>query len=137
MEPVRSLESPVQIFRVMQTDGTDRPLCGTGNCQLGARVGTDIRVDIHGQVHPRTGGISVTPNDPKLLPPHLRPERFGGIGRLPLFQLDETQLGPSLCYRPDPKRPDVHGFVEPGTMMILSFYQAALAATAQDWRLVP
>lgn len=127
-----------RLFRVMQKDqATDHPLCGNGSCQLGARVGVDIRPDDDNQVHPGRGGLSVTPDDPKHLPLHFRPKQLGGNGRLPVFQIECNQLGSSLQYRSDPQKPHAHGFIEPAKMMALSCYQAALAATQNRWSLVP
>jgi hypothetical protein len=122
----------------MQMDkNTQRPLCGTGSSQLGARENIDIHPDDQGNVQPGKGGMSVTPDDPKRLPPHYRPQNLGGLGRLPVFSISEQQLGQDLVYRPDPKKPTQHGFIEPGMMMKQTLYQNALAKTEKDWSLVP
>lgn len=97
----------------------------------------DIRPDPASHVHPGRGGMSVTPDDPSRLPPHFRPASLGGFGRLPVFGIKILHLGASLHYRPDPKKPRRHGFVEPSERMHLVDYQAALAATAPAWRQVP
>jgi hypothetical protein len=117
----------------MRKDKSGRPLCGTGPKMLGARVPTDIAPDDQGTVSPETGGLSVTPDDPAFLPVHLRPKALGGQGKLPVFKIPVAALGALLAYRPDPKGPDRHGFIEPLRVMLLDAYQAALAATAPSW----
>lgn len=79
------------------------------------------------------GGISVTPDDPARLPPHLRPLSLGGECGLPLFSIKRASLGRRLAYRPDPKRPTRHGMVEPAVSMAAGSYQDALAATSLAW----
>ncbi len=92
---------------------------------LGARAPIDIKVDPDGRVHPARGGMSVTPDDPGRLPPHFRPVSLGGYGKLPVFGIAVVRLGERLSYRPDPKRPARHGFVEPGASMPLGAYAPA------------
>ena len=118
----------------MVKDLDGRPTCGTGSCMLGARVPVDIKPDESGQVHPGGGGLSVTPHDPVRLPPHLRPISLGGFGKLPVFEVEEGDLGTQLRYRPDARKPDRHGQVEPALAMVLAQYQGALAATRAAWR---
>jgi hypothetical protein len=104
---------------------------------LGARPGIDIVLDAYNLVDRGTGGMSVTPDDPGRLPPHVRPKRFGGLGKLPIFGLETKRLGELLAYRADPRAPDRHGFVEPASRMPFEAYQAALAGTQPDWWEVP
>ncbi len=118
----------------MRKDETGRPLRGAESNMLGVRPGADIHPDASSGVSGGRGGLSVTPDDPRLLPPHVRPPRFGGRGKLPVFALPMDCLGTSLAYRPDPERPERHGFVEPGELMDLGEYQAALGATQPSWR---
>jgi len=86
---------------------------------LGVRVPIDVRPDANGTVAPGGGGMSVTPDDPARLPPHLRPVSHGGLGVLPVFGMPVGGLGLLLSFRPDPRRPDRHGFVEPSRVMTL------------------
>jgi len=104
---------------------------------LGARVGVDVRPDAAGNVQPAQGGISVTPEDPSRLPPHLRPIRLGGQCGLPLFKIDDGSLGRALAYLPSPKKPTRHGLIEPAALMAIGNYQSALAATSVAWNEVP
>lgn len=125
-------EHAEKLYRPMQTCGDGRPLVGTDNYMLGARIGIDVRPDSEGNVGPG-GGLSVTPGNPARLPPHLRPESLGGTGRLPVFVLLASQLGDGLAYVPDSKRPDRHGTVEPAETMPLAGYQKLLADTRDTW----
>jgi hypothetical protein len=74
-------------------------------------------------------GMSVTPDDPAWLPPHVRPRWLGGVGKLPVFSLDFAVIGAPLRVRLDPNHPDRHAFVEPASMMTVDEYQAALCST--------
>jgi hypothetical protein len=100
---------------------------------LGARPGIDLLV-IDGMVGPGEGGISVSPDDPRRLPSFRRPPELDGTGRDPVFAIDEQDLGPDLIYRPDPRNPDGHGFIEPVRPMPFEVYQQALIATQSAWR---
>ncbi len=118
----------------MKYASDDKPLCGSRANELGVRAGVDISQDGNGQVHPRTGGLSTTPDDPALLPPHVRPPSLGGQGKLPLFVLEVIQLDISLVPRRDPKSPLKHAFIEPGEVMALSKMQEHLCDTRAAWR---
>ncbi len=123
------------LYRTMVPDEDGRPRVGVKGSMLGVRPGVDIKPDAAGEVAPEQGGMSVTPNDPTLLPRHLRPEALGGHGRLPVFAIDAGLLAPGdLVFRPDPNSPKKHGFVEPAVRMSLSHYQTALAATRPCWK---
>jgi hypothetical protein len=123
----------------MRKNETGRPRVGSKREELGVRPGYDIPVNGDGTVTPRTGGMSITPDDPARLPPFLRPPRFGkgGFGILPVFVFDPIRLGSQLAYSADPKQAQRHGFVEPSQSMTIDAYQLALAATQIDWMEVP
>ena len=123
-----------RVFRAMLRAADGRPSCGDRDAMLGVRVSIDVKVDPGGRVQPARGGMSVTPDDPVQLPPHFRPIALGGLGKLPVFGIELSLLGAELSYRPDPKKPLRHGFVEPAVAMRLVDYQAALAATAAAWQ---
>jgi hypothetical protein len=120
----------------MRDDG-GHPLVERSGRGLGVRVFTarpDIPVDPEGRVHPGTGGMSVSPYDARNLPDHRRPpELDDGEGPDPIWYLYIEELGETLSFRPDPKKP-THGFVEPGDVMLLVAYEAALAGTRMTWR---
>ncbi len=54
----------------MRPDPVDpsRPRCGPDARSLGVRVHQDIKPDDKGDVHPETGGMSVSLDDPMNLP---------------------------------------------------------------------
>lgn len=124
---------PATLYRAMRKDSAGKPLCGTEGNSLGVRPGVDVRANDAGLVTSGHGGLSVTPNDPARLPPHVRPTRLGGKGKLPVFGIPALGLGEELAYRSDPERPDRHGFIEPAIDMKLDEYQSALAATQNAW----
>jgi hypothetical protein len=102
---------------------------------LGARVPIDIKPDATGAVARDTGGMSVTPNDPAKLPPHLRPTSLpGGQTTLPVFWISSRNLGEMLAFQAAKKRPDRHGFIEPAVAMQLDTYQTALCGTVLAWQ---
>src|SRR5262249_49399053 len=140
------------IWRGMRIDG-DRPRVGRGPTSLGVRVGPsendDINPDVDGFVYPGRGGMSVSPSVDALpthrLPRRLRvayPDRFPDasgpnglccwwMGKGPF---SEDQVADHLCLRLDPDDPEKHGFVEPDDKMNLGEYEAALAATQDQWQ---
>ena len=128
-------EDGLPLYRSMRVAEDGLPEVAPTARTLGARPGTDadIVVDAEGNVHPGTGGMSVSPNDPMNLPSHRRPPDLGGTGKDPVWCISSCNLGPDLQYRPDPKDPLGHGFVEPSRTMTLAEYQRALAETRTRW----
>jgi hypothetical protein len=120
---------------------------------LGVLIGPspqdDLDADDQGNVHPGAGGMSVAPTV-DLLPMHrvprrLRtkyPDRFPkavGSDRYQCWWMGDGpfvagRVAARLVLRPDPVRPKEHGFVEPDQTMNWSEYEAALAATRDQWR---
>jgi hypothetical protein len=124
---------PHRLFRAMRRVDGGAPPCGSVANQLGIRPGIDIPIAPDKRVHPGTGGMSVTPDDPARLPPHVRPLWLGGQGKLPVFALDLAVIAAPLGVRLDPKHPERHAFVEPAMMMTVDEYQAALCSTRAFW----
>ncbi len=87
-------------------------------------------------VHPESGGVSVSPPPPENLPEHLRPPEFGGYGKDHLFELDTDKLPSELRYRPDPKNPTGHGFVEPSESMSFEDFEQTIHGTRGLWTVV-
>ena len=108
------------------------PVCGPKATNLGVRE-RDLPPDEEGMVPPDSGGMSTTPDDPRLLPEEFRPESLGGLGRLPVFALEVTKLGPSLRARRDPRKPRKHAFIEPASRMLFGEYERLIHQTAPDW----
>ena len=116
------------IFRGM-TEEKGEPKVGDSARTLGVRPNRDIPVDTNGNVHPNTGGVSVSPS-PQDLPPHRKPIEFGGTGKDPVWKLDVADLGNDLQHVPD--KPG-HGTIQPKQSMPLSKYQTALANLKSKW----
>ena len=111
------------------------PECGPIARTLGARIPRDIQPDQWSRVHPGTGGMSVSPDDPMNLPPHRRPPPLWGYGKDLVFGIAASRLGADLEFRRDPQDPRNHGFVEPAFVVLADAYQRSLCATAERWRL--
>jgi hypothetical protein len=133
--PPVNLPAPKVLFRAMRSTPSGHPVCGPKATNLGVRE-RDLPPDEEGMVSPDAGGMSSTPDDPRLLPEEFRPESLGGFGRLPVFSLDVAKLGHNLQLRRDPKRPRKHAFVEPASRMLFSDYEQRVYETAQDWKKV-
>lgn len=123
-----------ELYRAMKRAEDTLPLCEDTARGLGARVPSDIALDPAGDVHPETGGMSVTPDDPSRMNMLRRPRTLGGLGKDPLWVLDGMALGDDLAWRRDPDAPDAHAFVEPARVMRLDTYRGALCGTRNQWR---
>jgi len=76
--------------------------------------------------------MSVTVDDPTLMPPARRPKWLGhGLSEDPLFRLETTGLGKDLTVRIDR---GAHGLVEPAAPRPLEQFEGLLAATRERWR---
>lgn len=118
----------------MKADADQHPSCGARFGQLGVRPDKDIAVQAGGIVQPRTGGMSVTPDNIGNMPLHLRPKSHGGAGALPVFEIETAALGSCLDVRRDPANPRSHAFVEPAATMRLTDLQQALCMTRTAWK---
>ncbi len=130
-------ESGTLLYRSMKPDTSGGPKIGPSARTLGVRPGAQGDIPVEGDVvKPNTGGMSVTPDDPMGLPSFRRPPGMGGTGKDPVYCISEECLGQSLRYRPDPHRPNEHGFIEPSKPMTLEDFQKALADTVRSWKKV-
>lgn len=77
--------------------------------------------------------MSVAVDAPKNLARHRRDAAFGGYGPDPVWEIDDEDLPSKLAFRPDPRNPSRHGFVEPIEPMTLAEYQNALATSRGFW----
>lgn len=127
-----------RLYRAMRSARDGQPVVGASASCLGVRLDRPVvnatPVNLDGTVYPETGGMSVTPDEPMRMPPFLRPPSLGGTGDDPIWELDENALGPGLTYRPDPRRPLDHGFIEPAHPLHRDQYEAELAATKPLWK---
>lgn len=140
VEHVRAgIQRPEVLYRVMRMDTDGGPQTGRKGSTLGVRIGPPSRrIDIpvtDGYVVPKTGGLSVVPDNPMKIAEEFRPPALGGTGDDPVWYLPIGELGARLHYRSDPKGPDDHGFVEPVEPMPLELYEEALMATGSAWKL--
>lgn len=117
------------LYRAMAKDG-DAPRLSDSSSGLGVREGHDLPVDEEGYVEPEAGGMSVTPEDPRLMRQSLRPRALGGTGRHPLWALDEGHLPADLSWRP---HGEGHGVVEPTQRTTFASYRTALQLTRPSW----
>ena len=121
------------VFRAMKAEGM-MPLTGRSRRTLGAIPGEppkgDIPVGRDGCVAPRTGGMSVAPDDPINLPRHRRPPTLGGEGRDPVFRYATTALPATLALCSD--HPE-HAFMEPCNECMFDEYQTAIHGTRSNW----
>lgn len=92
----------------------------------------DIYPDDEGAVHPESGGMSVTLDDPFEIPPHRRPASLGGDGDWPLWRILSDDLPERLATRNDR---DFHGLVEPSQQMSADEYVQSLESTQPKWDL--
>ncbi len=125
------------LYRAMKKGTDNKPVCGNNSGrELGIRINIDIEVDSDDYVYPGTGGMSVSPPPPSNLPEHRRPVELNGTGKDPLWKISSEILSQyRLQYRPDPQKPNQHGFIEPIEKMLLHFFQMALTLTSNDWEL--
>jgi hypothetical protein len=67
------------------------------------------------------------------LPPFRKPTAFGGVGRDPLWQIEDSQIGDDLEAVQDSA---THVSIMPRVSMLLEKYEAALANTQNNWQKV-
>jgi len=139
----RKIETMPRIYRAMYHDQA-KPVPGAKPNQLGARVPpaspTDVTQDAGGHVLPGSG-MSVAPAWRKL-PAFLIPERLKdkapkarGDDRLRIWRHGEGAFvdGAINAQLTLSRTTSKHGEVEPAQRIPLGEYQAALAATRDDW----
>jgi hypothetical protein len=123
------------LYRAMKAADDNLPQLGETARTLGPRPDIDIPIS-NGNVRPKTGGLSVSPNSPNNLPPHRRPAEFNGTGKDPIWHIQQSDLGSDLQYRPDPSNPSGHGFIEPAREMPYDQYRNAISATRDAWTIL-
>jgi hypothetical protein len=123
-----------KLYRAMQKGADGAPETAPNARALGIRPGIDVPAAFADEiVKPGEGGLSVSPDDPCNLPVFRRPRGFLGTGKDPVWEIESSQLGPDLCYRPDPAKAG-HGFIEPSRPLTLDEFQQAVAQTRGWWR---
>lgn len=127
-----------RLYRAMKEAADGRPELGRSARALGVRPGDLPAPDVAATasddtVGPGDGGMSVAPDDPLHLPRHRRPASLGGTGTDPVWVLDVADLTTDLAARQDTP---THAILEAGGPTSLADYEAALATTRLQWRLV-
>ena len=125
--------TPEIVFRAMKEDIDGKPLVGSSSSKLGVRIEgqyRDIPINEDGTVHPKTGGMSVTPDTPEGLPKRRLPKSLGGEGRDPVFSFEVIDLPSTLALRRD--KPS-HALVEPSKSCLFEEYEQNLHGTREDW----
>ena len=120
------------VFRAMKEGLDGKPLAGRSARTLGVRIKgnyIDIPID-KGKVHPKTGGMSVTPDTIRQLPKPRLPRSLGGEGRDPVFSLNIIDLPSSLTLRKD--KPS-HALVEPSVCCLFQKFEQNLHSTRDNW----
>jgi hypothetical protein len=128
-------------FRAMIPNANGFPQVGRSASELGVRIPNDIAPDEDGFVKPGTGGMSVAPKSVLNVPPHRRPRgmHMGSTGNknTRMYAIVDSDLpADRLRVRLDPKKPQIHAFVEPAVTIELAKYERDVANTQSKWRQV-
>jgi hypothetical protein len=137
-------------------EASGKPKVGRNARLLGVRLGIDIDVaqmprdwlDEQGYLRPEidrkssgrlvtvalrnTKGMS-TSRSIESLPAFRRPAAFGGMGKDPLWQIEDTKIEGDLEAVQDSA---THVSIMPRVIMLLEKYETALANTQNDWEKV-
>lgn len=143
----------VKLYYRGMTDENGKPKIGRSARLLGVRLGIDINIkqmpvdslDKQGYLLPEsecefqgelvdvvivnTGGMSVSLSIEGLPAPR-KPPKFGGYGKDPLWQIDDSNITGDLQAVQDSP---THVSISPRVTMLLERYELALANTQDDW----
>ena len=137
-------------------EANGKPKVGRSARLLGVRLSVDIEVeemprdwlDAQGYLMPKvdrksTGALVLvairnikgmsTSLSIESLPAFRRPTAFGGMGKDPLWQIEDSKIGNDLEAVQDST---THVSIMPRGTMLLEKYEAALATTQNDWERV-
>ena len=143
----------VKFYYRGMVDENGKPKIGRSARLLGVRLGIDINIkqmpvdslDEQGYLLPEsecefqgelvdvaivnTGGMSVSLSI-EALPAPRKPAKFGGYGKDPLWQIDDSNITGDLQAVQDSP---THVSISPRVTMLLERYELALANTQDDW----
>jgi hypothetical protein len=143
----------VKLYYRGMTDENGKPKIGRSARLLGVRLGIDINIkqmpvdslDEQGYLLPEsecefqgelvdvaivnTGGMSVSLSI-EALPAPRKPAKFGGYGKDPLWQIDDSNITGDLQAVQDSP---THVSISPRVTMLLERYELALANTQDYW----
>ena len=145
-----------KLYYRSMAEANGKPRVGRSARSLGVRPGTDIDIgrvprdwlDKQGYLRPEaerspsgepvtiairnTKGMSISLSI-ESLPAFRRPETFGGVGKDPIWQIEDSKIiGDIEAVQDSP----THVSVLPRTTMLLERYEAALARTQTAWERV-
>jgi len=143
----------VKLYYRGMVDENGKPKIGRSARLLGVRLGIDINIkqmpvnsldeqryllpeserEFQGELVDvairNTGGMSVSLSI-EALPAHRKPTKFGGYGKDPLWQIDDSNITGDLQAVQDSP---AHVSISPRVTMSLERYELALANTQDDW----
>ncbi|TAE60884.1 MAG: hypothetical protein EAZ76_18395 [Nostocales cyanobacterium] len=147
----------VKLYYRSMMDENGKPKIGRHPNLLGVRIGIDINVeqmplgylDKQGYLLPESEresrgelvdvairedrkGMSVSLSI-ESLPAHRKPAKFGGLGKYPLWQIDDININGDLQAIQDSP---THVSILPRVTMLLEKYELALANTQKYWQRV-
>ncbi len=143
-EERESMDEVRKVLRVMTPAG-DCPKCGRGGRLLGVRLPPNGKPDIHpdqnGEVHPGTGGMSVSPTLSTLpsfcVPARLKPfarnargKNTDRVWRLSDAPFEDGELSNDLRLAVDSNK---HATIQPKSTQSTSDYEQALESTREEW----
>lgn len=117
------------LYRAMALSEDGQPVVGPGD--LGVRP-NDLQPDEQGLAQPLQGGMSVTPDDPMLMPIFRRPPSLYGTSKRPVWEMPDSEVTKPLALRFDSP---THGLVEPWTSVPFEEYLDDLESTRPSWTL--
>ena len=123
------------LFRLLKKEENGKPKIGESSTTLGARQGKDIPV-IDDYVYPNTGGMSVSREDFRGIPPTRLEEYYAGKSKEFMFQIKENALPESLKTRFLGDKEN-HYAIEPTTECFFAKYQDDLHGTRDKWTIYP
>jgi hypothetical protein len=126
-----------KLVRIMKRDDDELPLVAPSSNALGVRPGIDIDVDLQGNAISNNKGMSVFSSWRDISPTRV-PKRLGGQGPNSTYvfvfgsgPFQQAVIAEDLEFLPDTR---THGIIRPVTMVPLTQYETALAATRGEWQ---
>lgn len=118
------------VFRGMKEAG-GKPAIEETARGLGVRPGTDATI-VDGTIKADGKGMSTSPDAPKNLPRHRRPQEWGGTGPDPVWETTDAALtNKKLAWVNDAP---THGTVSSPKDQPYADYKSALEATQSSWK---
>lgn len=114
-------------------DAGGAPELGETKRTLGVTFPGDLDVNQDGVAIKNEKGMSTSPDSPNNLPSFRRDAEWGGTGKDPVWEIDDSQLKTDkLDWHEDD--PGKHGIVRPAQDMPYSEFKQALEGTQGSWK---